>query len=69
MIALAFSCEPELIIADEPTTALDVTVQLQVLRLLKHKARASERRCCLSVTIWRWCRSFVTGCTLCTRAA
>ncbi|MDY1035741.1 ABC transporter ATP-binding protein [Lelliottia sp. CFBP8978] len=41
MIALAFSCEPELIIADEPTTALDVTVQLQVLRLLRHKARAS----------------------------
>lgn len=41
MIALAFSCEPQLIIADEPTTALDVTVQLQVLRLLKHKARAS----------------------------
>lgn len=31
----------QLIIADEPTTALDVTVQLQVLRLLKHKARAS----------------------------
>ena len=41
MIALAFSCAPELIVADEPTTALDVTVQLQVLRLLKHKARAS----------------------------
>ncbi|CAM6535092.1 ABC-type dipeptide/oligopeptide/nickel transport system, ATPase component [Escherichia coli] len=41
MIALAFSCEPQLIIADEPTTALDVTLQLQVLRLLKHKARAS----------------------------
>ncbi|RZM84865.1 MULTISPECIES: ABC transporter ATP-binding protein [unclassified Escherichia] len=41
MIALAFSCEPQLIIADEPTTALDVTVQLQVLRLLKRKARAS----------------------------
>lgn len=41
MIALAFSCDPTLIIADEPTTALDVTVQLQVLRLLKQKARTS----------------------------
>lgn len=41
MIALAFSCEPQLIIADEPTTALDVTVQRQVLSLLYQKARAS----------------------------
>ena len=33
--AIALSCEPGVIIADEPTTALDVTIQLQYLRLLK----------------------------------
>ena len=35
MIAMAMSCNPELLIADEPTTALDVTIQAQILRLMR----------------------------------
>jgi oligopeptide/dipeptide ABC transporter ATP-binding protein len=35
MIAMALSCDPDLIIADEPTTALDVTIQAQILKLFK----------------------------------
>lgn len=39
VISIAFSCEPKLIIADEPTTALDVTVQHQILRLIRDLQR------------------------------
>ena len=42
MIAMAFACNPELLIADEPTTALDVTVQAQVLALMADMQRKSN---------------------------
>jgi oligopeptide transport system ATP-binding protein len=39
MIAIALSCNPKLLLADEPTTALDVTIQAQILRLMKQLSR------------------------------
>ncbi len=42
MIAIALSCNPRLLLADEPTTALDVTIQAQILRLLKTLSRDHE---------------------------
>ena len=35
MIAMALSCDPKLLIADEPTTALDVTIQAQILEIVR----------------------------------
>ncbi|WP_062352064.1 ABC transporter ATP-binding protein [Bacillus kwashiorkori] len=42
MIAMAIACQPKLLIADEPTTALDVTVQAQILELLKNIQKAND---------------------------
>jgi oligopeptide/dipeptide ABC transporter ATP-binding protein len=49
MIAMALACEPQLIIADEPTTALDVTVQAQILELL-HGLKKSRDMALLLIT-------------------
>lgn len=42
IIAMALSCKPELLIADEPTTALDVTVQAQILNLIRNIQKEEE---------------------------
>jgi peptide/nickel transport system ATP-binding protein len=42
MIAMALSCKPKLLIADEPTTALDVTIQAQILHLMKELQQGSD---------------------------
>lgn len=49
MIAMALSCKPEILIADEPTTALDVTIQAQILDLIKNLS-ARDRTAVIMIT-------------------
>lgn len=61
MIAMALSCRPAVLIADEPTTALDVTIQAQILQLIKVLQKEMSMALSLSLTIWAWCRDCRSG--------
>jgi peptide/nickel transport system ATP-binding protein len=52
MIAMALSCNPKLLIADEPSTALDVTIQAQILDILRELRDERGMAICSSRTTW-----------------
>lgn len=58
MIAIALACKPKILIADEPTTALDVTIQAQILELMNELKEKSILLSFLSLMIWVWWRTW-----------
>ena len=68
MIAMALACQPSLLICDEPTTALDVTIQAQILQLIDHMRESLVPPSCSSPTTWASCPRWPTGSPSCTPA-
>ena len=68
MIAMALVCKPKILIADEPTTALDVTIQAQILDLMENLKQKQEPPSCLSPMTLVWWQRFATTWWLCTAA-
>lgn len=62
MIAMALLCRPKLLIADEPTTALDVTVQAQIMTLLNELKREFNTAIIMITLILAWWRGSATKC-------
>ena len=58
---MALMSKPSLLILDEPTTALDVTVEAGIVELVKGLGKNMERLCCSSATIWGWLWMSVTA--------
>ena len=61
VIAMAMVCEPRLLIADEPATALDVTIQAEILALIDRLKRDNGMAVPFITTTWRWWRRWPTA--------
>lgn len=68
MIAMALSCRPAVLIADEPTTALDVTIQAQILQLIKVLQQEMEMGVIFITHDMAWSPILPIACWSCTRA-
>lgn len=69
MIAMALVCKPEILIADEPTTALDVTIQAQILDLMNQLKKRQVHPSCLLHMILALLQRSAMMLPLCTAAA